>query len=111
MWADLRERAPMAHTDRYGSTWLPTRYDDLAAIAHDVERFSSRDIAVSTRGRELNPEAAIMLIAPPITSDPPVPTWARRLRLPRFCPSRIAELTPITHGRSERSRVGKECDR
>ena len=29
VWADLRERCPMAHTERYGSTWLPTRYDDL----------------------------------------------------------------------------------
>src|SRR3546814_1017906 len=62
MWADLRERCPMAHTDRYGSTWLPPRYDDLAAIAHDVDRFSSRAIAATTPGRELNPEAAIMLI-------------------------------------------------
>jgi len=96
MWSELRERCPIAHTDRYGSTWLPTRYDDLAAIAHDVERFSSRDIAVITPGRELNPEAAIMLIAPPITSDPPVHTWARRMLLPRFGPSRIEELTPIT---------------
>lgn len=98
VWADLREQCPMAHTERYGSTWLPTRYDDLAAIAHDVDRFSSRDIAVITPGRELNPEAAIMLIAPPITSDPPVHTWARRMLLPRFGPSRIEELTPITHG-------------
>src|SRR3546814_1110435 len=39
-----------------------------------------------------------MLIAPPITSDPPVHTWARRMLLPRFGPSRIEELTPITHG-------------
>ncbi|MFP5254638.1 MAG: cytochrome P450, partial [Acidimicrobiia bacterium] len=98
VWADLRERCPMAHTERYGSTWLPTRYDDIAEIAHDVDRFSSRDIAVITPGRELNPEAAIMLIAPPITSDPPVHTWARRMLLPRFGPSRIEELTPITHG-------------
>ncbi|QGG94021.1 cytochrome P450 [Actinomarinicola tropica] len=97
VWAELRERCPIAHTDRYGSTWLPTRYNDLAAIAHDVEHFSSRDIAVITPGRELNPEAAIMLIAPPITSDPPVHTWARRMLLPRFGPSRIEELTPITH--------------
>jgi len=97
VWSELRERCPIAHTDRYGPTWLPTRYDDLAAIAHDVEHFSSRDIAVITPGRELNPEAAIMLIAPPITSDPPVHTWARRMLLPRFGPSRIEELTPITH--------------
>jgi hypothetical protein len=98
VWGELRDRCPIAHTERYGPTWLPTRYDDLAAIAHDVERFSSRDIAVITPGRELNPEAAIMLIAPPITSDPPVHTWARRMLLPRFGPSRIEELTPITHG-------------
>jgi len=97
VWVDLRERCPIAHTERYGPTWLPTRYDDLAAIAHDVDRFSSRDIAVITPGRELNPEATIMLIAPPITSDPPVHTWARRMLLPRFGPSRIEELTPITH--------------
>ncbi len=97
VWADLRERCPIAHSERYGPTWLPTRYDDLAAIAHDVDRFSSRDIAVITPGRELNPEATIMLIAPPITSDPPVHTWARRMLLPRFGPSRIEELTPITH--------------
>ncbi|QYG94451.1 cytochrome P450 [Iamia sp. SCSIO 61187] len=98
VWADLRPGCPIAHTERYGSTWLPTRYDDIAAIAHDTERFSSRDIAVITPGRELNPEAAIMLIAPPITSDPPVHTWARRMLLPRFGPTRIEELTPITHG-------------
>jgi len=97
VWSDLRERCPIAHTERYGSTWLPTRYDDLAAIAHDVQRFSSRDIGVITPGRELNPEATTMLIAPPITSDPPVHTWARRMLLPRFSPKVIDELTPITH--------------
>ncbi|MDY7106025.1 MAG: cytochrome P450 [Actinomycetota bacterium] len=97
VWSELRERCPIAHTDRYGSTWLPTRYDDLAAIAHDVERFSSRDIAVITPGRELNPEATTTLIAPPITSDPPVHTWARRMLLPRFSPKAIDELTPVTH--------------
>lgn len=100
-WADLRNGCPIAHTERYGSTWLPTRYDDLAEIAHDVERFSSRDIAVITPGRDLNPEAMIMLIAPPITSDPPVHTWARRMLLPRFGPGRIDELTPITHAMAD----------
>jgi cytochrome P450 len=97
-WSDLRDRCPVAHTERYGSTWLPVRYDDIAAIAHDVERFSSRDIAVITPGRELNREAAIMLTAPPITSDPPVHTWARRMLLPRFGPTAINQLTPITEG-------------
>jgi cytochrome P450 len=96
VWNELRAGCPIAHTDRYGSTWLPVRYDDLSAIAHDVERFSSRDIAVITPGRELNPDTVIMLEAPPITSDPPTHTWARRMLLPRFGPSAIDELTPIT---------------
>ncbi|HEX5367365.1 MAG TPA: cytochrome P450 [Acidimicrobiales bacterium] len=96
VWSQLRTSCPVAHTERYGSTWLPVRYDDLVAIAHDVERFSSRDIAVITPGRELNPDVPIMLEAPPITSDPPVHTWARRMLLPRFGPSVVADLTPVT---------------
>ena len=40
---------------------LSTIGSRMAKIAHDVERFSSRDIAVITPGRELNPEAAIVV--------------------------------------------------
>src|SRR5215469_5879107 len=41
---DLRRRCPIAHTGRFGGGWLPTRYEDVAAIAYDTERFSSRAI-------------------------------------------------------------------
>jgi hypothetical protein len=41
---DLRERCPIAHTDRFGGGWLPVRYEDVSAIAYDTERFSSRSI-------------------------------------------------------------------
>src|SRR6476646_2976611 len=41
---DLRQRCPIAHTDRFGGGWLPTRYEDVAAIAYDTDRFSSRSI-------------------------------------------------------------------
>ena len=41
---DLRQRCPIAHTERFGGGWLPTRYSDVAAIAYDTERFSSRAI-------------------------------------------------------------------
>lgn len=98
VWRSLRAACPVAHTDRYGSTWLPVDYDDLASIAHDVERFSSRDVAAITPGRDSDPEAVMMLEAPPITSDPPVHASARRLLLPRFGPSAVGELTPITAG-------------
>jgi cytochrome P450 len=95
-WAEQRSRCPVARTDRRGPTWLPVDYDLIAEIAHDITHFSSRDISVITPGRDLNPEATTMLEAPPITSDPPVHTWARRLLLPAFGPSAIERQTPIT---------------
>jgi len=97
VWSELRSTCPIAHSDRYGSTWLPVNYADLAAIAHDVQRFSSRDIAVITPPRQFNVDPDKPLLeAPPITSDPPVHTWARRLLLPAFGPSAIETQTPIT---------------
>ncbi len=96
VWAELRDGCPIARTERRGPTWLPVLYDDITAIAHDVEHFSSRDISVITPGRELDPTATIMLEAPPITSDPPVHTWARRLLLPAFAPSAVDAMTPVT---------------
>lgn len=98
IWSELRGRCPIAQTERYGRTWMPVGYDDIAKIAHDVEHFSSRDIAVITPNRELNPLQPILLEAPPITSDPPVHTWARRLLLPSFGPSAIDAVTPVTRG-------------
>ena len=79
-------RCPVAHTDRYGGAWLPTRHDDVAAIAHDTEHFTSQDVIVSDAGAEV---AAPMGSAPPITSDPPFHADARRLLLPAFSPKAI----------------------
>ncbi|MFD0474734.1 hypothetical protein ACFQ0B_45675 [Nonomuraea thailandensis] len=39
---ELRQSCPIAHTERFGGVWLPTRYEDVAAVAYDTERFSSR---------------------------------------------------------------------
>ena len=92
-WAEQREECPIAFTDRRQRSWLPVQYEDLAAIAHDVERFSSRDIGV------ISPpygNMAEFFTAPPITADPPLHTWSRRLLLPAFGPSAIDRMTPIT---------------
>ncbi|GAA2872494.1 cytochrome P450 [Nonomuraea rubra] len=68
---DLRQRCPIAHTERFGGVWLPTRYEDVVAVAYDTERFSSRGIIVSN----VRPpaELAPMGSVPPISSDPPFP--------------------------------------
>jgi cytochrome P450 len=92
-WAEQRERCPIAFTERRQRTWLPVRYEDLSAIAHDVGRFSSRDIAVVS---PLDVPLNDVIPVPPISSDPPFHTWARRLLLPAFGPSAIDKMTPIT---------------
>jgi cytochrome P450 len=93
IWDDLRGRCPVAHTAKFGGTWLPTRHADVAAIAHDTEHFSSEGVIVSP----WKPEGtAPMGEAPPITSDPPFHAEARRLLLPAFSPKEVAKWEPAT---------------
>ena len=79
---DLRQRCPVAHTERFGGAWLPTRYEDVAAIAYDTERFSSRSIILSNFRPPL--DLAPVGGSPPISSDPPFHHDARKLLLPAF---------------------------
>lgn len=93
IWDDLRGRCPVAHTDRFGGAWFPTRHEDVSAIAHDTESFSSRSVIVS----DFRPDApAPVGFAPPITSDPPFHEFARRLLLPAFSPKAVRPLTEPT---------------
>ncbi len=94
IWDDLRERCPVAHTNRYGGAWLPTRHADVTAIAHDTDHFTSRTVVVGNgRPTEEAPPAPIG-VAPPITSDPPFHSHARRLLQPVFAPARVDALEP-----------------
>lgn len=94
IWADLREQCPIAHTDRWGGSWLPTRYADVSAMAHDIEHFSSRHVGVVPPPAEITGPALLTL--PPIATDPPVHTWTRRLLLPWFSHRRVASYEPMT---------------
>lgn len=92
VYDDVRSSGcPVAHTDRRTSTWMPTSYDDVSAVAHDTDHFSSRDVGVTP-----GPNGVNGLVAPPITSDPPFHSDARRLLLPAFSPRAIDQLTPTT---------------
>ena len=44
--ADLRQRCPAAHTDRYHGAYLATRHQDVTQIVNDTETFSSRVMLV-----------------------------------------------------------------
>jgi hypothetical protein len=96
IWDELRARCPVAHTDRYGGTWLPVRHDDVAAVAYDTEHFTSRSVVVSEIRPGPDDLPAPIGLAPPITSDPPFHPLARRLLLPAFAPKRIEALEPFT---------------
>jgi cytochrome P450 len=93
IWDDLRKRCPVAHSDRYTGVFLPTRHEDIAAIAYDTDNFSSRSVVVSNVPNEYRAVAPVGG-APPITSDPPFHQHARRLLLPAFGPKVIEQLRP-----------------
>lgn len=96
IWEELRATCPVAHTDRYGGAWLPTRHAEVAAVAYDTDHFTSQGVIVSDE--RPGPEDLPRPIgpAPPITSDPPFHALARRLLLPPFSPKAIAALEPFT---------------
>src|SRR4051794_9183038 len=94
IWDLLRQSCPVAHSNRYGGTWLPTRHEDVAAIAYDTENFTSRSVVVTNfrPPYELAPQG----VAPPISSDPPFHKGARRMLLPLFSPQEIARWELMT---------------
>jgi len=96
IWDDLRKTCPVAHTDRRGSTWLPTTYKDVVALAHDIEHFSSLDITVIPFDGEEPEEAVLPYGVPPISADPPLHTVTRRLLLPWFSHRKVESYEAMT---------------
>jgi cytochrome P450 len=88
IWEELRSKCPIAHTERFMGVYLPTRYEDVRAIAYDTEHFSSHRVVV----RETMPPQSGG--APPITTDPPKHRGAKNVLLPVFTPEAIDRHTP-----------------
>jgi cytochrome P450 len=102
IWDELRATCPMAHTDRWGGSWLPTRYEDVYAIAHDIQTFPSGHgisvVPLMQMAGDAVPAPSPILTAgvPPISADPPLHTWTRRLILPTMSTNRVAEYEVFT---------------
>ncbi len=97
VWNDLRARCPIAHTERWGGSWLPTRYEDLQAFVKMVPELSSQSPLVVPPPDNIDLEAEEYgLSSPPITSDPPEQLPMRRLILPFFTPKAVAPHRPYT---------------
>ena len=104
IWSTLKASGcPIAHTDRYGGTWLPLTHDLVHEIAYDTDHFSSQGPVVTQLKPSQNPDAipAPVGSVPPISSDPPFHADARRLLLPAFAPKQIDPL---------RSKMYKMCN-
>ena len=91
VYDELRGSCPIAHSDRHGGSWLPTTYQDIYDIAHDVDHFSSRQVSLLPPPERATPDAYVEAGVPPISSDPPVHHWARRLILPLFAPKVVQQ--------------------
>jgi cytochrome P450 len=94
IWDDLRATCPVAHTERRGSTWLPTRYEDVVELAGDVGHFSSSDVFVIPI--DVPEETLLAYGVPPLSADPPLHTWTRRLLLPWFSHQKVERYEPMT---------------
>ncbi len=96
IWEDLRQRCPVAHSDRYGGTWLPVTHELVSEVAYDTEHFTSRSIVVSERRPGPDDLPAPIGVSPPISSDPPYHGLIRRMLLPAFTPKPVDALEPFT---------------
>lgn len=52
VWDQLRRTCPVPHTDRWGGSWMPVRFEDVSAVAHDPEHFSSVESGVAPEAPE-----------------------------------------------------------
>jgi len=104
IWDVLRTSCPIAHTERRGGAWMLTRYADVVEAAHDIGRFSSLEVGVinSDVQREPDDEALAQYGLPPISADPPLHTWTRRLILPWFSHKRVAGYEAMTRDLARR---------
>jgi len=100
IWDELRKSCPIAHTERWGGSWLPTSYADVTEIARDIANFpSGNGISVVPPPEGAGPGAGGPILSsgvPPISADPPLHTWTRRLILPTMSPQRVDEYEIFT---------------
>ena len=98
IWNDLREQCPIARSERWGGSWLPTKHADLQALAKIVPELSSTDplVVSANDDRPEEEQAPEGLAAPPITADPPLHGWTRKIILPTFSPKAVEGYRPYT---------------
>jgi cytochrome P450 len=97
IWRDMRERCPIAHSERWGGAWMATKYDDIQALVRKVPELSNRQPTVfpMEEGKDILADYFADLL-PPLTKDPPEHSPLRRLLLPFFSMKAVEAHRPYT---------------
>lgn len=98
IWAQMRAACPVAHTERLGGSWNVLRFDDVRELAKMTDRLSSRQPLVMPPTPDARPESRYtqQIAFAPISADPPIHTWTRRMLLPAFAPRAIERYAGYT---------------
>jgi cytochrome P450 len=94
-YRELRERCPVAWTDAHGGYWVPTRYDDINAIARDDATFSSARSEYGGEGTAFIIPKRPGMVQIPLELDPPESLPYRRLLNPILSPPAVERLAPV----------------
>jgi len=99
--AYLREKCPVAWSDRFGGFYALTRYEDITKAALDYATFTSaqKTTIPDTTGPDRPPRA-------PVETDPPLHGHYRDLLNRFFTPDRIRLLEPVIR-RTARDLIGR----
>lgn len=93
----MRSGCPVAHSDKWGGSWMFAGYDDTRDLARDTDRFTSRAVEVA------GPlEAAGGLYLPPLTSDAPEHRPQRDVLMPYLMPAKVAQMEPMIRAEARR---------
>ena len=94
IWEDLRPTCPVAHSDRWGGSYMPSTFDTVTGVAHDVENFTSFEVSVAPVPASYDEQGNRLRSI--IASDPPEHTPERRLMLPFFSPKVVERYREST---------------
>jgi cytochrome P450 len=88
VYAELRSRCPVAHSDTWGGFWALMKHADVAAAAADWQTYI-------TSKQNVVPKVAFTGRRPPLHLDPPEHTPYRRALAPLLTERAVARLEPI----------------
>ena len=89
VWAELREKCPIPHSERYGGSWLITKYDDALNIAGQPGLFQNNGVRMNENRDQWGGNSKPGGSMPPLSSNPPYNADSRRPFLKFFVPDYV----------------------